>query len=135
MTDKPLTETIDIALDWEGEHLVLRRLDVNRAVTELRLSQTDVLDLARSIPQFASQNLSDLSNTARDAGMKSVASIRLNHALVAPAALGEAVILGLEDEMGIRASYALDTDLARRIADDLKRKADEADAIAAGRAQ
>jgi hypothetical protein len=113
MADKPLSETVKLKLEAEGDHYVLSRLDVRREQTVLRLSEMDLLDLARSLPQFASRQFSDLTETARDAGMQSVAAARVTRTSVTPAALGEAVIMVLEDQAALKVAYALDAELAR----------------------
>lgn len=119
MDDKPLSETVKLKLDAEGDHYVLSRLDVRREQTVMRLSETDVLELARSLPQFASRQLSDLTASARDAGLQTVAASRVTRATVSPAALGEAVLLVLEDQAALKVSYAFDAELAKNIGEAL----------------
>jgi len=113
MDDKLLSETVKLKLEAEGDHYVLSRLDVRREQTVLRLSEMDILDLARSLPQFASRQFSDLTETARDAGLQSVAASRVTRTTVSTAALGEAVLLVLEDQAALKVAYALDAELAR----------------------
>ena len=108
MANKPLSETVRLKLEPEGDHYVLSRLDVRREQTVMRLSETDVLELARSLPQFASRQHSDLTASARDAGLQTVAASRVTRATVSPAALGEAVLLVLEDQAALKVAYALD---------------------------
>ncbi len=117
-----IEDTADVAVVPEGDHFVLKRLDVTGAVTEIRLQRNDVLDLARSIPQFASNSLSDLSQSARVSGMKSVAAVKLSRAMATPDALGEVILLSIEDELELKATYALDPLIATRLGELLVRE-------------
>ena len=123
MSDIP--KTVQIQVLPESDHFVIRRVDMEGTETRLSVTAEDVMDLARSLPQFAGHILGPpASDEAKAAGFQSSAMAELRKARVNVDALAVRVLLFLEDEFDLTSGYALDATLARGVGESLIKQAD-----------
>ena len=88
------------------------------------LLEDDLLDLARSLPQFVSQTLSAAPGD-KAPGLRPLAAIRLVHVAACPDSLQEVILLTLRDEVGLEPTYAVDPEFCLQLGTSLAELADK----------
>jgi hypothetical protein len=106
-----------LSLDPDGDNFVLRRVDANGTTTTMKLSETDVLTLAQSVP--ALQQLVLSRRKPRGGSHTAVSATEVAQVALHSERMGEATLITMIAQGGAHATFALPRHIVELLAERL----------------